>query len=101
VETKIGVHSLGLDWSSFVKIDDIPSLIGSIVFLPDDNLSSFLIFSSMNIKSSSILDINEMFINILEDLEPSRVGAPDLHVVGSSCTLDIPRLVVQLGLDGQ
>jgi hypothetical protein len=30
----------------------------------------------------------------LEDLEPSRVGAPDLHVVGSTGALDVPWLVV-------
>jgi hypothetical protein len=42
-----------------------------------------------------------VFISINEDLEPPRVGAPDLHVVGSSSTLDIPRLIVQFSLDGQ
>jgi hypothetical protein len=38
---------------------------------------------------------------ISEDLEPSRVGTPDLHVVGSSSTLDIPRLIVISGSDSQ
>jgi len=33
-------------------------------------------------------------------LEPSRVGAPDLHIVGSSSTLDVPGLVVVSGSDG-
>jgi hypothetical protein len=41
-----------------------------------------------------------MFSFILEELEPSGVGAPDLHVVGLSSILDIPRLVVELGLNG-
>jgi hypothetical protein len=31
---------------------------------------------------------------ILEDLPPSRVGAPDLHVVGLTWGFYIPRLVV-------
>jgi hypothetical protein len=30
----------------------------------------------------------------LEELEPSRVSAPDLHVVGLTSTLDIPRLII-------
>jgi len=38
---------------------------------------------------------------VLEYLEPSRVSAPDLHVVGSSSILDVPRLVVVSGSDGQ
>jgi hypothetical protein len=42
-----------------------------------------------------------LVVLILEDLEPSRVGAPDLHVVGSSSALDIPRLVVQSCSNGQ
>jgi hypothetical protein len=42
-----------------------------------------------------------LVVCILEDLKPSRVGAPDLHVVGLSSVFDVPRLVVQLSLDGQ
>jgi hypothetical protein len=38
---------------------------------------------------------------ISEDLVPSRVGAPDLHIVGFTSTLDIPRLVVISCSDGQ
>jgi hypothetical protein len=37
---------------------------------------------------------------VLEQLEPSRVGAPDLHVSGSTCALDVPRLVVVSSPDG-
>jgi hypothetical protein len=40
-----------------------------------------------------------VFVGIHKDLEPSRVGAPNLHVVSSTRTLDIPRLVIQLSLD--
>jgi hypothetical protein len=40
------------------------------------------------------LNVAEMCISVYEDLEPSRVGAPNLHVVSSSSALDIPRLVV-------
>jgi hypothetical protein len=40
-------------------------------------------------------------IFILEDLEPSTVGAPDLHVVSFSSTLDIEGLVVVSSSDSQ
>jgi hypothetical protein len=42
-----------------------------------------------------------LVVLVLEHLEPSRVGAPDLHVVGSTSTLDIPRLVVVSSSDSQ
>jgi hypothetical protein len=42
-----------------------------------------------------------VIIFILEKLEPAGVSAPDLHVVGSSSALDVPRLVVKLGSNGQ
>jgi hypothetical protein len=44
----------------------------------------------VNIECFTVLPIDEMLAFILEDLEPSRVGAPDLHVVGSSSVLDVP-----------
>jgi hypothetical protein len=42
-----------------------------------------------------------VLILILEELPPTRVSAPDLHVVGSTSTLDIPRLVVISSSDRQ
>jgi hypothetical protein len=47
-----------------------------------------------------VLNVDEGLIKILEELPPSRVGAPDLNVVGSSWALDIEGLIVNLGLDG-
>jgi hypothetical protein len=58
------------------------------------NILSFSIFSSSNIKNLLVLDIDEVSSVVGEDLPPSRVGAPDLHVGGLSCALNIPRLVV-------
>jgi hypothetical protein len=55
VETEVFVESLGL-WSIiFVEIDNLPSLVGSTMFLPDDNCLSFNIFSSTNIKEETTL----------------------------------------------
>jgi len=62
---------------------------------------SFLIFATSNIKNFIVRPIDELFIFVLENLEPSGVGAPDLHVVGSSSTLDVPGLVVVSGSDSQ
>lgn len=42
-----------------------------------------------------------MICFVLKDLEPLGVGAPDLHLICSSCTLDVPRLVVVSGSDGK
>jgi len=67
---------------------------------PDNNWLTFNIFATSDIKTSSIFGIDEVFSFEFEDLEPPRVGAPDLHVSSSSCALDVPRLVVQLGSDG-
>jgi len=55
----------------------------------------------MDVNTSQVLNVTEVTILILEDLEPSRVGAPDLHVLSFSCRFDVPRLIVQLGSDCQ
>jgi hypothetical protein len=65
------------------------------------NWVSFNVFASSNIKDLVVGPVDELVVLILEDLEPSRVGAPDLHVIGSTCTLDIPRLIVQSCSDCQ
>jgi hypothetical protein len=53
---------------------------------------TFSIFTVLNIKafSTSCINIAEMVCLILEDLEPFRVGAIDLHVIGLSGVLDVP-----------
>jgi hypothetical protein len=85
METEVFMKSLILFFFSFVKIDNLPSLVGSIMSVPNDNISSFFIFSSMDIKAFvGLLEVAEVLALVLEDLPPSRVGAPDLHVAGSS-----------------
>jgi hypothetical protein len=44
----------------------------------------------VNINCFSVLDVDEVFAFILEDLPPVGVGAPDLHVVALSRVLDVP-----------
>jgi len=71
VESEVSIHSLSLSLCSCVKIDYLPFLVGSLMVLPNDDLSSFFILSSMNIKCLLVSDVDELFLNISEDLEPS------------------------------
>jgi hypothetical protein len=101
MEAPILVKSLGLDWSGFIKIDNSPSLMLSTVISKDSDSLSFFILGTSNIKYFTILPIDELVVLILEYLEPARVGGPDLHVVSSTCRLDIPGLVVESSSDSQ
>jgi hypothetical protein len=89
IETKFFIKSLGFSLSSLVKIKDLPFLsFGSVVTMYLDWVS-FFIFSSSNIKDLVAGEVDELIVIVLEDLEPSRVGAPDLHVVGLTRRFDI------------
>lgn len=53
--------------------------------VPDLNLLALYIFTLVDIEAFvSLLDVTEVLSLVGEDLPPSRVGAPNLHVVGSS-----------------
>ena len=88
-EAEVGIHSLDLISALGVKIKNSPSLVDLVVSGVDSNISSFLIDSANDFKYLVVLDIDEVSSAISEELEPSRVGVPHLHVVCSSCTLDI------------
>jgi hypothetical protein len=45
------------------------------VSLPDNNLLSFNIFSTMDINNLLVIDVDEVLSSVLEDLPPFRVGA--------------------------
>jgi hypothetical protein len=67
VEAKVLMKSLSLFLFCFVKIDNLPSLVGTVVSLPDDNWSSFFVLTSINVNTSvSLLEVAEVFISILE-----------------------------------
>jgi hypothetical protein len=101
MEAPFFAHSLGLLFLSLVNIDDLPLLVSSLVVTPNSYGLAFLVFATFNIKDLVVIPVDELAVLILEHLEPSGVGAPDLHVVGSTSTLDIPRLVVISGSDCQ
>jgi hypothetical protein len=71
MESEFLVESLLL-WSLVsVKIDDLPSLVGSSMFLPNNNCLSFSILSLIDIKYLLVLPVDEEFSFISEDLPPS------------------------------
>ena len=89
VEAEVGVHSLDLISCLGVKIDNSPSLVKTVVSLPYNNLLTFFIFALPDIKNLLVLNIDQVLASVSEQLEPSGVGVPHLHVVGSSSTPDI------------
>ena len=90
VETEFLIESSCVSFSLCVEIENLPFLVGSIVFTPGKNSLTFNIFSSTDIKSFSVLKIDEVFTFIFEDLPPFRVGAVDSHFLGSTVGLDVP-----------
>jgi hypothetical protein len=70
METEFIIETASLNWLCLVKIDDLPSLVSSIVLLPNNNWSSFFILSTMDIKSFVVLNVDEVFTFISEDLPP-------------------------------
>ena len=89
VETEFLIQSLGLSLN-ILGVDNLPSLVGSIVSVPNLDLLTFVILTLVNIKAfAGLLDVTEVFTAIGEDLPPSRVGTPNLHVVGFSRALNI------------
>jgi hypothetical protein len=83
VESVFLVESLGLNWLCLVEIDNVPSLVLSVVSVPNDDWSSFFIFASINVNAFLLfLEVAEVFIIIGKELPPVGVGAPDLEVLG-------------------
>jgi hypothetical protein len=80
VHSEVFVKSFSLVFSSFVKVDDLPFLVSLTMVAPYDNSLAFNISASSDIKYLVVLPIDELVVSILEDLPPSRVGTPDLHV---------------------
>lgn len=55
-------------------------LVETSVFLVDYQVLIFDISVSGDVKDLVVLDVDEVAVNILEHLEPSAVGRPDLQV---------------------
>jgi hypothetical protein len=89
VETEFLVQSRCWLFVLFVKINNLPSLVSTFMKSVNDNSLTFYIFSSGNIKYFSVSDVHKVFSFIDESLEPSWVGAPDLHVSSFSSRFDV------------
>jgi hypothetical protein len=77
-------------------------LVSSVMSVMNLDLLSFNIFTLEYIEASvGLLDVTEVFTTVDKDLEPSRVGWPDLHVLGLTSGFDIPWLIVWPGSDSQ
>jgi hypothetical protein len=84
IETKVATQSTALGLTLSIKILNCPSLVWTIVSVPNYNLLTFSIFSTPNIKDFLVMDILEVFTHVSEELPPAGVGVPYLHVSCSS-----------------
>jgi hypothetical protein len=100
MESEFFIESLGFKLVSFVKIDDLPSLVNTFVVILNINWFTFYVFGSSQY-SLVVLEVDEVRSTVLEQLPPSWIGAPDLHIIWLSWALNVPRLIVVLGSDGQ
>jgi hypothetical protein len=94
MEAEFLVESLGSNGFSFIKIDNLPSLVGIVILIiilvVNNNSLAFLVFTTSNIKDLVVSWVDKESSFESEQLEPSRVGAPDLHVSGFTCALNVP-----------
>jgi len=100
IESEFFILTLGFNLWSLVNIDNLPFLVSSTMVLVSNNWLSFSVFSSWYIKNLGVLDVDELFSSVLEDLPPLWVGALNLHLASTTIALDVPWLVVDSGLNG-
>jgi len=70
IEAKFFIHSLGFKLVGFINIDNLPSLVLSVMALVSNYWLSFSIFTSRDIKNLLVLDVDKLFASVLEDLPP-------------------------------
>ena len=88
MESEFLNKSLLLNLFSFINIDNLPFSFSTAIILCDSNFVTFNILSSS--KSLSVCPVDEEISwNVLEELPPIGVGAPDLHVFSFSGALDV------------
>jgi hypothetical protein len=74
---------------SLVNVVDGPFLTKLVGKLANTNILTFRILVVHNLDDSAILDILQVVLRVLEFLEPSSVGRPDLQVSSASGVLDV------------
>lgn len=83
IETEFFVHSLGWDLWCFININDLPSLVETIMLRPGDDILPFKILSLIDIKSFAEV-VDNMFTLVFEQLPPLLGGNSDLNVFFNS-----------------
>jgi len=72
VESELFVQTLSLSLCLLVKIEDLPSLVGTVVSVVNLDCLSFNVFVSINVKASLVLlDVAEMLLLVYKDLPPA------------------------------
>jgi len=79
IETEVFIESLSQVLCR-VNVYNSPSLVCSVVSVPDLNVLSFNILVSCNINNLLVVDIDNELIFISEDLEPATVSVRDLEI---------------------
>ena len=82
VDEEAVVTAQSLDWLAFdfVKIQNLPSLVNSIMSIPHVHSLTFSIFVSGHIKNLLVVNIGEEAVMVSEELPPSRIGAVHLNM---------------------
>jgi len=99
--------SFNHDSNALLVINSYDSVIFRVFLLFSWVELSEIDFLSLNIcvildcDNLILIQVLEVVVYVLEDLEPSLVGAPDLHVVCLTSTLDVKWLVVISGSNSQ
>jgi hypothetical protein len=70
MESEFFIESLGFKLVSFVKIDDLPSLVNTFVVILNINWFTFYVFGSSQY-SLVVLEVDEVRSTVLEQLPPS------------------------------
>jgi len=102
VESELLVNSLSWLLACLIKIDNLPFLVESLVWVADNYVLALLVLSSVYIKCLLVDDILELSsaCSVLEDLEPVVVlDTTSLEVLSSTIGLDLEWLVVLFTLD--
>lgn len=87
------VQTIGSLSSDGIAVDDIPLLVSSSVLRPDDNVLSFGVLATVNIKALVVSEVDNSISLILEALPPVvRVGSCDRKPVLASVSIDVPSL---------
>jgi len=83
------VKSSHLAVLSSVNIGDCPFLTELVSELGNSDVLSFSILTVEDLNDSVVFGVLQIVLGVLELLEPSSIGGPELQVVGVATVLDV------------